>query len=1169
MSHRFRSVCGLFALLACLAATPCASAAESAFVGILALAVEDDVAEQLQLSDEVKAQLDMLIADREDAALELALRVKDLPPAEQQKELAPFIAASEQAGLALLSPAQRELLAQLQVRRTGMVSLADPETAAMLKLSPEQSLQVKQLLAERTVAMTQGGADQRDRVRADFERRLAAVLTKPQRVAWEVQAGLAPGEALAEQPLPAEQPADAVAPMEPAAPVQPAAPAVGARSPQSEGKLRFSFRYAPWQDVLDWFAEQADLSLVLDAPPAGTFNYTDNRDYTSAQAIDLLNSVLLTKGFTLVRRERMLMLINLEDGIPPALVERVDSEELDQRGQFELLSTLFQLKRMSPEEAETEIKKLLGPQGSIVVLPSAKQILVTETVGNLRTIRSVIEAVEKPPTVTDQKVHVFDLQNISADELLVVARQLLGLPEGLNAAPDGSIRIAVDPLGSRLFVSGLPDIVARFEEILKLTDVATGGPTGNLAIELPQLEVYPVANADPASVLQVMQTLLAGLPDVRLATDPKTGNLVALARPSEHATIRATLEQMQRDQSQVEVIQLRTVDPQLALIAINKLFGPAGEGGDSGAARVEADPVTRQLLIRGSQSQIDQIRSLLQKMGEDDSELADVDRGNVRIVPLTGRAADAALEQMEALWPTMRRNRIRVVTPSEEKTGLEQRAVRRGFEDPRDFRGDEGDDPSAAPTNPAPPGFEVYPPKAVKPPAEEAKPDAAKPDAAKPDAAKPEAVLPDAAKPAGGVPAASEQQAAAFRKALKASRVPDSAAPVFLAAFQKEAPADPPADTGPKAEIVVAPGPGGIVIASSDKEALDEFEDLMLSLSDQTISSGEDFTVYYLKYAKADIAAALLQQVITGQASDDGGGGGGGGGGGLMGDLASDMLGDMGGGLLGSLLGGDSGGGFSTSGAVSITPDTRLNALIVKANASDLDLVDQLLRVIDQKSSPENVETGGKPRMIALFYTNATEVANVVKQVYASRIDTGAAARPQQPSPEDFMRALRGGGGRGGRGGGGRDAAAEQIEKIGIGIDTRSNTLIVTASDPLFEEVKALVDQLDQAGRTESETLRVVTLKKANPELVQRALTSILGSSVTAGTTKASTTSAGASTPAATEQPRSEDIQAQMQRRIEFFNNLRGGGGGGSRGGFGGNRGGGGGGPRGGSSRGR
>ena len=65
--------------------------------------------------------------------------------------------------------------------------------------------------------------------------------------------------------------------------------------------------------MLEWFAEQSDFSLVLDAPPPGTFNYTDNREYTVPEAIDLINGVLLTKGYTLIRRDRMLMVLNVDE----------------------------------------------------------------------------------------------------------------------------------------------------------------------------------------------------------------------------------------------------------------------------------------------------------------------------------------------------------------------------------------------------------------------------------------------------------------------------------------------------------------------------------------------------------------------------------------------------------------------------------------------------------------------------------------------------------------------------------------------------------------------------------------------------------------------------------------------------------------------------------------
>ncbi|MGA2062538.1 MAG: secretin N-terminal domain-containing protein [Thermoguttaceae bacterium] len=139
------------------------------------------------------------------------------------------------------------------------------------------------------------------------------------------------------------------------------------------------------------------------------------------------------------------------------------------------------------------------------------------------------------------------------------------------------------------------------------------GPEGPV-----QVEVYSVTKADPQTALKVLQTLLAGWPDVRMDIDPKTNNLIVLARPAEHATIRAVLDQMEHDARQVVVIRLKIVDPQTAIILINKLFdgGDASKGGASGAPQVDADPSTRQLMIRGTLAQIEQIKSLLQKMGE-------------------------------------------------------------------------------------------------------------------------------------------------------------------------------------------------------------------------------------------------------------------------------------------------------------------------------------------------------------------------------------------------------------------------------------------------------------------------------------------------------------------------------------------------------------------------
>src|SRR5262249_38515452 len=115
-------------------------------------------------------------------------------------------------------------------------------------------------------------------------------------------------------------------------------------------KLKFSFQYAPWKDVIAWFAQEADLAVVGKNIPSGTFNYTDTRSYSPGQAIDLINSVLQTEGYMLLRRDRMLFVINLEDGIPPTLISEINDKDLDNRGEYEVVSMLFTLKQHLPDE---------------------------------------------------------------------------------------------------------------------------------------------------------------------------------------------------------------------------------------------------------------------------------------------------------------------------------------------------------------------------------------------------------------------------------------------------------------------------------------------------------------------------------------------------------------------------------------------------------------------------------------------------------------------------------------------------------------------------------------------------------------------------------------------------------------------------------------------------
>lgn len=871
--------------------------------------------------------------------------------------------------------------------------------------------------------------------------------------------------------------------IKPASAVPTAKAASAPAIPPADARLTFSFRYQPWQDVLDWFAQQAGLSLLMESPPPGTFNYTDTRTYTPAEALDVLNGVLLTKGYSLVRHGRMLVVVNLEDGIPPNLVPDVSLAELDQRGEYELVRVLFPVWNMTPELAALEVQPLLGPQGKVIPLPQARQIQVTETGGRLRTIRSIVNAVEQPEAGA-AGLREFPFEYITLDAAMPTIRQMLGIPTDGYTTPDGTVQITKSANGEKMLFRGTAQQAARLSEILRLIDVPEAARGINGA---PQLEVYAVSTADPDVVVKMLQTLLHNDPNVILTADKEGGKVVAFATPPQQATIRATIDQMQKESKQVDVIGLTNVDPQVAVVAINKLFGSNDDKPDPKAPRVDADLTTRSLLVRGSAGQVAQIRELLHKLGEteDGGSAAAKSKQHVRLLPLSGAAARSAISQIEQIWPSVRTNKIRVVSPTASVQSYRP-----------------GDSSSSLPTQPAAPPLDESNQQLQQlwqRLIEERNP---------PPANEPLKPVPDGAKLKEDKDRATSNEIASrfHLVATDAQPAPPQDAPAKTA--PPVAPKQPAAGKG--AQIIIAPGPGGTLIASDDLEALDQLEDLLSTVASRSAGSEREYAVFYLKYSKAPIIAEVLAAIFGGTAGGKDKG--------IIGDLASNALGNVGGGLMGDLLlgGGGSSGGAFASGAVDIVPDARLNALLVHAKPADLDTVEQLLKVLDQRTGPENVEAEAQARPIAVYNTSAAEAAQIVQQIYQDRM----AGVSGVMSPQDMMKMIRGGG----------NNSDQQVQKMSLAVDARNNILVVRAPDALFKEVKALVNELDQSLADSPQTTKVVSLQHTNSAAVQKALISMLGN-VKTSTTPVPTTPGSQPGQTASSQSNDDDSPEERMRR--------------------------------------
>ena len=118
--------------------------------------------------------------------------------------------------------------------------LTKPEIAAAVKLTDEQKTSVQQLITERDTATAAAEETARPAIVAASNEKLKAVLTPDQQ---RLFVSLFVGKT-----------------------------------------LRFNFRDQKWADVLDWISKEADLSLVMETPPPGTFTYADSKDYSTIES---------------------------------------------------------------------------------------------------------------------------------------------------------------------------------------------------------------------------------------------------------------------------------------------------------------------------------------------------------------------------------------------------------------------------------------------------------------------------------------------------------------------------------------------------------------------------------------------------------------------------------------------------------------------------------------------------------------------------------------------------------------------------------------------------------------------------------------------------------------------------------------------------------------------
>jgi type II secretory pathway component GspD/PulD (secretin) len=425
-----------------------------------------------------------------------------------------------------------------------------------------------------------------------------------------------------------------------------------ANETSSANKVRFQFKDEPWEKVLDWVAQLNDATVMIDVPPSGKFTYSDTKEYTPTEALDLVHGALLDRGITLVRTGGLIKTTMLGDDMPWELVPFVPAEQLDRTAPHEVVMTTLPLHSLTGDKVAVEVEMSLTPRGRMIGNKIANRVIVFDRAGVCLQVRDLLALIDPPTESTAARLRIYRLQHARAKEVEPIVRELLGLqgqkpgglPEGLAAMlpPDMNpenftnvlfdrqflssftpgyklkgvgtekakekmkTTLTMDAVSNSIFVVAEADTLSKVDEVVAAVDRPgeTGGPA---AIQIRSF-LIKAGNADKValqleSVLADSKTLSVKGIDRVLVVRGTARDLV------EVENLMATITQTDEEIAGFRLSQRRAIDlvPQ-----IERLFQVEGET----PPRVVPDSVENTLLVRGSRQQVDQVRQMLVDLGE-------------------------------------------------------------------------------------------------------------------------------------------------------------------------------------------------------------------------------------------------------------------------------------------------------------------------------------------------------------------------------------------------------------------------------------------------------------------------------------------------------------------------------------------------------------------------
>ncbi|MCA9292149.1 MAG: hypothetical protein KDA25_13535, partial [Phycisphaerales bacterium] len=423
-----------------------------------------------------------------------------------------------------------------------------------------------------------------------------------------------------------------------------------------ERSLRFNFKNATIDQVLDWFSRETGLPIVKEADvPDGKIDYLSPESYTVPEALRVLNILLQSRGIMLRPSRDMLYLQKMENMNREAVGVYVGTFPDDVPDE-EIVTFVLPLNVASAVTLQEKLAEMVASYGSVQALSQQNAIVITETAAQVRRLVKILEQLDREDP--EGIIEIVKIRYVKASVIMEPLKALLaekvekyvvdakGKQVKIDEETMPGLNITVDDRTNSIVAKGVQSRIDKLKEVIGILDVPDGSGIGQRT-----MRTLTLLTLVPSQAVQRLDQLFARVPEAERPTVvalDEVGKITIVGTETQITEGAALIREIDGggpstgdEATGITVFTLEHAAPDAVIAAVKGLLNRR----QAQTLKLLASPDGRSLVVSGPAADVAAVSALLPSLDAS----RPVDR-EVRLVQIDARDPADVLERARRLY---------------------------------------------------------------------------------------------------------------------------------------------------------------------------------------------------------------------------------------------------------------------------------------------------------------------------------------------------------------------------------------------------------------------------------------------------------------------------------------------------------------------------------------